>query len=113
MRNASLPVALIVVGVAWLLWYYRLFPDIDWIIALGLAGGGLAILVLDGISKSSVVSGPFMIAAGIAWLVHDRLRTSWLVLLPTLLIVLGALMLLARLPQIPERSARRAAQKSS
>jgi hypothetical protein len=112
MRNASLPVALIVVGVAWLLWYYRLFPDIDWIIALGLAGAGLAILVLDGISKSSVVSGPFLIAAGIAWLLHDRFRASWFVLLPSLLIVLGVLMLVARLPQIPERSARRALEKS-
>lgn len=111
MRTASLPVALIAVGVAWLLWHYRLFPDIDWIIALGLAGGGIAILALDGFTKSSIVAGPFMIAAGVAWLVHDRFRASWMVLLPSLLIVLGVLMLVARLPQIPDRSVRRAAQK--
>jgi hypothetical protein len=112
MRNASLPVALIVVGAAWLLWYYRLFPDIDWIIALGLAGGGVAIMVLDGITKSSVVAGPFLIGAGAAWLLHDRLAASWLVLAPCLLILLGVLMLIARLPLIPERSTRRNAGTS-
>jgi hypothetical protein len=106
MRNASLPVALIAVGAAWLLWYFRLFPDIDWIIALGLAGGGVAILVIDGITKTSVVAGPFLIAAGVAWLVHDRFRVSFMVLIPSLLIVLGVLLLIARLPAIPERSGR-------
>jgi hypothetical protein len=39
MRNAGLPITLIVVGSAWLLWYFRLFPDIDWIIAVGLVLG--------------------------------------------------------------------------
>jgi flagellar biosynthesis protein FliP len=37
MRTASLPIALIVFGIAWLLWYFRMFPDIDWIIAAGMA----------------------------------------------------------------------------
>jgi hypothetical protein len=39
-RDAGLPITLIVVGGAWLLWYYRLFPDIDWIIVAGLVLGG-------------------------------------------------------------------------
>lgn len=51
MRDAGLPITLIVVGSAWLLWYYRLFPDIDWIIAAGLVLGGIAILFLDGITQ--------------------------------------------------------------
>jgi hypothetical protein len=40
MRDAGLPITLIIVGSAWLLWYFRLFPDIDWIIAAGLVAGG-------------------------------------------------------------------------
>ena len=105
MRNAALPITLIVVGSAWLLWYYRLFPDIDWIIAAGMVAGGVGVLLLDGITKKSVVSGPFLIASGIAWLLHDRWRMPWTVLIPTLLIILGVLMLIARRPDIPERSA--------
>ena len=38
MGSASLPVTLIVVDAAWLLWYFRLFPDIDWVIAGGESG---------------------------------------------------------------------------
>ncbi len=98
MRNASLPVTLIVVGAAWLLWYFRLFPDIDWLIAAGLIAGGIAIFILDRITKTSVVTGPILIAVGIAWVLHDRWHVSWFVLLPTLLIILGILMLIARLP---------------
>jgi hypothetical protein len=107
MRNAALPVTLIIVGSAWLLWYYRLFPDVDWIIAAGMAAGGVAILLLDGITKKSLVSGPFLIASGIAWALHDRWRVTWTVLIPTLLIVLGVLMLIARRPSIPERRSNR------
>jgi hypothetical protein len=103
MRNAALPITLIVVGSAWLLWYYRLFPDIDWLIAAGMVAGGVGVLILDGLTKKSVVSGPFLIAGGIAWLLHDRWRIPWTVLIPTLLIILGVLMLIARRPGIPER----------
>jgi hypothetical protein len=106
MRNASLPVTLIVVGAAWLLWYYRLFPDIDWVIAGGLVAGGIAIFVLDGITKTSVVTAPFLIGAGTAWALHDRWRVSWFVLIPALLILLGVLMLVARHAAIPDRSRR-------
>ena len=61
MRDASLPVTLIIVGSAWLLWYYRLFPDIDWIIAVGLVVGGMAVLYLDGITKKSIVAGTVLL----------------------------------------------------
>ena len=106
MRNAGLPITLIVVGSAWLLWYFRLFPDIDWIIAAKLVLSGIAILFLDGITKNSIVAGPILIASGIAWALHDRWRVTWLVLFPTLLVLLGVLMLIARRPEIPERRVR-------
>jgi len=83
-----------------------LFPEIDWIIAAGLVVGVAAVLYLDGITKKSIVTGPFLIATGIAWALHDRWRVTWIVLFPTLLIVLGVLMLFARGANIPERRMR-------
>jgi hypothetical protein len=105
MRDASLPVTLIVVGLGWLLWEFRLFPDIDWIIGLGFIVGGIAVLALDGINKNSVVIGPFLIAVGVAWLVHDRYGTHWRFIIPVMLVFLGALMLIARSSKVPERRA--------
>jgi hypothetical protein len=68
-----------------------------------LIAGGVAVLLLDGITRKSVVSGPFLIASGVAWALHDRWRIPWTVLIPTLLILLGVLMLIARRHDIPER----------
>jgi hypothetical protein len=101
MRDASIPVTLIVVGALWLTWYLGWFPDVDWVIAAGLAGGGVAVMIFDGITKSSIVIGPFMIASGIAWALHDRYRVSWSILIPSMLILLGVLMLVARSSRIP------------
>jgi hypothetical protein len=53
-----------------------------------------------------VVIGPFLVVAGIAWWLHDRYRVGWGVLIPSLLVLLGALMLVARHPRLPERRGR-------
>jgi hypothetical protein len=107
MRDAGLPVTLIVVGLVWLAWHFRLFPDVDWIIAVGLVVGGIAVLIFDGLTKSSVVIGPFLIGVGIAWALHERYRVGWTVLIPALLVWLGVLMLVARSPRFPDRRVRR------
>jgi hypothetical protein len=108
MRDAALPITLIVVGLVWLLWYQGWLPDKDWVIAIGFIAAGVAVLVLDGFTKTSVVMGPFLVAIGIAWIVHDRYRTSYGVIVPAMLVILGALMLVARSPSIPERRPRAA-----
>jgi drug/metabolite transporter (DMT)-like permease len=108
MRDAGLPITLIVVGLVWLAWQFRIFPDIDWVIAAGLVAGGVAVLVFDGITKSSVVIGPFLMATGAAWALHEFQRIDWRYLIPALLVVLGTLMLVARRPGIPERKGQKA-----
>lgn len=102
MKDAGLPITLIVLGVIWLVWHLGWFPDKDWLIGLGFIAGGITVLVMDGITRNSVVTGPFLVAIGLAWLARDQYRVSWSLILPLLLILLGALMLLARLPSIPE-----------
>ena len=103
MRDAALPITLIVVGLAWLAWQFGWFPDKDWIIAVAFIAAGVAVLVFDRITKSSIVVGPFLIGVGTAWALHERYRVSWSVLIPSLLVWLGLLMLVARSPRIPDR----------
>ena len=104
MKDASIPVTLIAVGLGWLLWELRLFPDVDWIISLGFIAAGIAVMAIDGINKNSVVIGPFLVGIGVAWFLHDRYYLPWRVEIPGLLVLLGLLMLVARSPRIPERA---------
>lgn len=106
MKDAALPITLIVVGLIWLCWHFGWFRDVDWIISIGFIAGGIGILAMDRITKSSVVVGPLLIAIGLAWAAHDQYRTSWSLLTPLLLVLAGILMLIARNPAIPERRAR-------
>ena len=103
MKDASLPITLIVVGLVWLVWHFRFFPDIDWVIALGFVAGGIAVMVIDGLNKNSIVIGPILIAMGAAWWLNDRYRLSWSLIIPALLVLLGVLMLIARNPAIPDK----------
>ena len=85
MRNAATPITLIIVGVLGLIWYYGWLPDIDSITSIALIAGGVAILAMDGITKSSIVLGPTLIAIGIAWWLHDQYRMRWTLLVSLLL----------------------------
>jgi hypothetical protein len=103
MKDASLPITLIVVGLVWLVWHFRFFPDIDWVIALGFVAGGIAVMIFDGINKNSIVIGPILIAMGGAWALNDRYRVSWSLIIPVMLVLLGVLMLIARSASIPDK----------
>jgi hypothetical protein len=103
MRNAATPITLIIIGVLGLIWYFGWLPDFDSITAVALVVGGVAILMMDGITKHSTVLGPSLIAVGIAWWLHDHYRWRWTMLVSILLIIIGGLMLLARSPRIPEK----------
>lgn len=103
MRNAALPVTLIVLGVIGVVVYFGWLPDKDVITALGFIAAGVLILAMDGITKSSIVLGPTLISIGIMWWIHDQYRVRWALLVPILLILIGGLMLVARRPEIAER----------
>jgi hypothetical protein len=103
MRNAATPITLIIIGVLGLIWYFGWLPDVDSVTSVALVAGGVAILAMDGVTKSSVVLGPTLIGVGVAWWLHDQYRMRWTLLISVLLILIGALMLLARHPRIPEK----------
>lgn len=102
MKDAALPVVLIVLGLAWLLNSLDWLPEVHWLWILGLAGAGVAILVLDGITKSSIVAGPLLILAGMLSFFRQYYGLGWGIIVPILLIAAGIFMLVARSPSIPE-----------
>ena len=101
MKDAALPVILIALGAAWLLNSLDWLPDVHWLWIIGLAGSGVAILVLDGITKSSIVAGPLLILAGAMSFARQYYGLGWRFIFPVMLIGAGVLMLFSRLPSIP------------
>ena len=102
MKNASLPIVLIVIGSVWLLKSLDWMPDVYWLWIIGLAGAGAAILALDGFTKSSVVAGPLLMLAGLLAYFHQFHGLGWRYMVPTMMLTAGVLMLVARSTSIPE-----------
>lgn len=106
MRTAALPITLIVLGAIGLIWYFGWLPDVESITALGFIVAGVLVLLMDRITKSSIVLGPALMAIGVGVWLHDAYHLRWSLLVPLFLVLLGILMLVARNPQIPERRQR-------
>ncbi|RJG05756.1 hypothetical protein D3870_06735 [Noviherbaspirillum cavernae] len=102
MKDAALPIVLIVLGAVWLLDSLNWLPSVQWVWILGLAGAGAAILMLDGITKSSIVAGPLLILAGALSFFRQFYGLGWRFIIPVMLISAGVLMLVARSSSIPE-----------
>ena len=102
MRDAGLPIALLLLGIAWLLDSLHWLPDIHWVWVIGLVGAGIAIMLLDGLTKSSVVAGPLLIGAGLMAFFHQFYFLGWRFMIPIMLILAGLAMLVARSPSIPQ-----------
>ena len=105
--SAFLPLVLIVLGVLWFLKSSALLPDTTTLLALMLAASGVVLLVVDGLTKSTLVTAPMLMYAGVAVYLfdEDKLRLSHMLSLG--MILLGVLMLIARSERIPERRQRR------
>ncbi len=102
-KDAAIPILLIAVGALWLLWSLGWFPDLRTIAGWTLIAAGVLVLAIDGITRKSVVAGPFLVALGLFWFAHLEWRLSFHTLTAAALMVLGVLMLVARLPMIPDR----------
>jgi hypothetical protein len=96
-----LPIALIVIGSGWLMHRLDIFPSVNWIVILALLFAGVAVLLLEGVNKSTVVIGPMLIAGGATTFLQQHYDLSRSIQIPVLLILCGVLMLLARSSQIP------------
>ena len=108
MKDVGLPIALLLLGVAWLLDSLDWLPNIRWVWVIGLLAAGIGILVLDGVTKSSLVSSALLVGAGVMAFFHQFHGLGWRFIIPIMLIVAGVAQLIARSPAIPaSRDARR------
>ena|SRR5258708_7922727 len=102
MRDSIFPITLVAAGAVWLLFNLDWIPSFDWLVTFILIGSGIGILLIEGVTKKSIVGGPLLIAIGITWLLHFYVGVRWRFLGPSLCIVAGLLMLVARADAIPE-----------
>jgi hypothetical protein len=96
-----IPILIIVVGVAWLFSSQGFGPGINWAWTLGLGIIGILTFVLSGFDKFSVVVGPFFLLASLLSVLRQTGSLSLDVEVPLLVISIGVLMLVARVPGIP------------
>lgn len=98
----AIPIMIIMVGTGWLLTAAGYAPGINWIWPCGLAAVGLTVFVWSGgIDKFSVVLGPFFLIASLMSVLRQAGWMSAEVELPKLVILIGALLLLAQWKAIP------------
>jgi hypothetical protein len=95
------PILVIALGVTWLLNVLEIMPGVDWIWTVGLAAVGLIALLLGGINKLTAVVGPFLMIGSVCSLLRqlDKLPIDREV--PILTIILGILMLLVQILDLP------------
>lgn len=103
MRQASLvlPLFLIIAGSVWFLKATDILPATATLIAAALAVAGIAVLVMDGINKQSIVAGPVLIYIGAAVYLRSQYFLGYSPLIALGMILSGCLLLLSRSSAVP------------
>jgi hypothetical protein len=102
--NGSLVLSILImtIGVGWLLTAQGIGPSIDWVWTLSLGVVGILSFVLSGgVDKVSVVVGPFLIVSSFLSILRQRGDLEPDTEVPILVILFGALLLIARTPWVP------------
>ncbi len=100
--GVAFAMAIMALGVGWLLTAKGVGEGIDWVWTIGLGAMGLIVfLVSGGIDKLSVVVGPMFVIASAMSLLRQSGRIAANTEAPALVIAFGAAMLLAQAPFVP------------
>ncbi len=102
MKRIIAPILLITVGIAWLLSVMDVIPQINWLWVLGLGVSGILTLVVGGLTKTTFVVGPSLIVGSVFSILRQLGRLNGNYEVPILVIIIGALMLLANVLPLPD-----------
>jgi hypothetical protein len=111
-KKLVVPILVIVVGVTWLLNVLGIMPGVDWVWTVGLAAAGVLTLVVWGLNRITVITGPFLLAASVCALLRQTGRLAVDREIPILVIALGVLMLVSQLSRLPLPDVLRPADES-
>lgn len=97
-----LSILIIIIGVGWLLSALEVGPGIFWIWTLGLGAAGILTFIVSGmVDKFSIVVGPFFLVCSILSILRQTGRLKIDIEIPSLVILIGVLMLVAQSRFVP------------
>lgn len=97
MHHLVAPLLLIAVGLGWLLHAQEVMPPVNWIWILLLATIGILIPIVGGLSRSTLVIGPFLVIWALTSFLRQTGRIELPVQGPILVISLGVLLAVVRM----------------
>ena len=100
-KKLVVPILTVIVGVTWLLNVLEILPGVDWMWTVGLAAAGILTIAVGGLNKLTIVTGPFLIIASVCSLLRQTNRLAVDHEIPILVIILGVLMGISQLLQLP------------
>ncbi len=100
-KSLAVPILIMAIGAAWLLNTIGVIPGVDWIWTVGLGTLGVVILTFGGWNRASVVVGAFLVIASVFSVARQTGRMRLEFEVPSLVIVLGGLLLMAQLANLP------------
>lgn len=93
-------IAIMTLGIAWLLNNVGILPAVEWIWTLGLAITGILTIAIAGLDKGTVVVGPFLIIGSFFSILRQTGNISINYEIPILVIIFGLLLLVAILSRL-------------
>lgn len=105
-QTIAVPGLVILLGLGWLLTSVGVAPTVNWLWVLALGGTGILLLVVAGIDRVTIIVAPLLIITSLMSVLRQTGRLPFETEVPALVIVLGVLMLISRLANLPEPPAR-------
>jgi len=101
MHHLVAPLLLIAIGIGWLLHTQDIMPQVNWIWILLLATIGILIPIVGGLSRGTLVIGPFLVIWALTSFLRQTGRLELAVEGPILVIALGVLLAVVRVMRRP------------